>query len=93
VIIACTVSQIIELKWGDWDSNTRRYGPSRRKLRPNLTKGDTYILIFSQSQKECLHFLKQQESINILYESKPAVNKVPGHGMEPRNTVVVFTLK
>lgn len=58
-----------------------------------LKKNDTYTAIFSEGQDKHLNILLKEKSVNIIYKSEKAVNKTPGHGTFPRNTLVVFELK
>jgi hypothetical protein len=53
----------------------------------------TYTIVLNPYQKEYLKQLEDNKDIKILFKSPLAVNKTPGHGAAPRNTVVVFELK
>jgi tRNA (Thr-GGU) A37 N-methylase len=56
-----------------------------------ISKEDTVVCIFSLYQ-EGLNELLACTKIKILYVSPKAINKRPGHGIAPRNTLVVFEL-
>jgi hypothetical protein len=58
-----------------------------------LPSKHTYIVILCCAQmfaKEHDVQLTTNKAINLLYKSPAAVNKNPGHGTKPRNTVYVF---
>ena len=51
------------------------------------------LIILTNHQTRYFNFLKEEEEkkvITILFQSEPAVNRVPGHGTLPRNTVIIF---
>lgn len=81
VIKCANVTQLLTLV------NRTCYG-----LQNNLSKEDTYILIFSVYQKQLLKDFLNIKDINILFKSEECKNNVAGH-TESRNTVVVFELK
>ena len=56
-----------------------------------ISKKDTVVCIFAPYQIG-LNELLACKRIKILYVSPKAVNKRPGHGKAPRNTLVVFEL-
>lgn len=58
----------------------------------NKYKDDTFILIFSPGTDDRLkEFLKLKDKFKILFmNKKKAINTI--HGINPRNTVVVFEL-
>jgi hypothetical protein len=73
-----------EIQFIDW--KTRQY------LLKELPTG-TYIIIVNVVSK----FAKIQEKFDsgdwkVLYKSPYAVNKTPGHGEMPRNSLIVFTV-
>lgn len=58
-----------------------------------LSKDHTYVVIFNKDQqhgKEIYEYLVSFPGITVVYQSKPAVNRVPNHGKTPRNFVVIF---
>ena len=57
-----------------------------------LDPANTYMLVFGFSQYGDLKAFEEQWKGPILFKSKRAVNKQPGHGTYPRNTLVVFEL-
>lgn len=89
VIYTTSTGNIINIKWGNPWGPIEHRTPTTYHVQDVGKKNDTFILIFNHSQKELLKALEKSDLYKIIYKSKPAVNKVPGHGMEPRNTVVV----
>ena len=51
---------------------------------------NTYITIFGASQNTQLETFKRLFKGNILFESVKSVNGKGGHGVFPRNTVVIY---
>jgi hypothetical protein len=62
--------------------NGRRLG----KCKPE----DTYISIFGPHQEPSMQFLEKHPDIKIVFKGAKAVNGNRYHGVEGRNTIVVY---
>jgi hypothetical protein len=94
-IITLSANEVFKYDWpkdADWT-----FQPNEIKST-NLIKfntEDTYIFIFCKEAAGnkfytlCMDFLKKMQGINILHISPMAVNRVPYHGQNPRNYVVI----
>lgn len=60
------------------------------RLRNDLPPENTYYVIFGPGQEGHFERLKRSKRYKIIYKAPKAVNKNPGHGYEPRNTLVIF---
>ena len=61
------------------------------KLDPRLLNvNDTYISIFGPGNAAFLNVFENDSRIKIIYKARKAVNRRPGHGFQPRNTLVVW---
>jgi hypothetical protein len=69
------------------DYYTGKTSVHKYKLEPL----NVYISVFANDQADRLAALKTDKDINILYESRPAINRSWGH-TSSRNTVVVYEL-
>jgi len=82
---------LVNLRMGDavsYDHVKQEYVPSKE-----LKKEHTYIVIAGLHNNLQLNILKKNNKINVLFKGPVAVNKRPGHGRDPRNTIMVFELK
>jgi hypothetical protein len=84
-LVTCRVSDAVTMVW--------KASGVPYVLNKNLRKEHTYIVVFSPIQDMQKEALTTHKEVKILFQSTKAVNKVIGHGVEPRNTVVVFELK
>jgi hypothetical protein len=75
----------------EYDYRTKSYTNEKHIKLPKdiAVKGNTFIFIIGKDQEGRFRALKTHPQLRIIHVSKPAVNKVPGHGTDPRNTVVV----
>lgn len=89
-LLTCVVSDFIQMtQVGTWSDPKYEY-----KLKQPFKPEHTYVFIFGPSNKKQYDFLKTLPDIKIVYESPKAVNRTPGHGNDPRNTlVIVETIK
>lgn len=55
-----------------------------------LSPDNTYIAIFGPHQLTVLDLMLKDSRIKIIYQAQRAVNRRPGHGTYPRNTLVVW---
>lgn len=94
-LISVVVSQIIGYKsnWPVVPSKTECFIREDAAVWTKRRPWHVYVAIFGPTQQEQLNVLKNWKRANILYISKPAVNKNHGHGFLPRNTLVIFELK
>jgi hypothetical protein len=86
--VALTVGQVVRNSW----SPGRTY-PLPYLDNTYINNEDTFIVICGPEQTGTLAFLKTHPELNILFVSKPAINRSPNHDTGPRNTVVVFEKK
>jgi hypothetical protein len=84
-LVTCRVSDAVTT---DWKASGLPY-----VLNKNLRKEHTYIVVFSPTQDKPKEALTTNKKVNVLFQSTKAVNRINGHGTNPRNTVVVFELK
>lgn len=84
-LVTCRVSDAVTT---DWNTAGRPY-----ILNKSLKKEHTYIVVLSPTQDRQMKVLTTHKKVNVLFQSNKAVNKTVGHGITPRNTVVVFELK
>jgi hypothetical protein len=62
----------------------------KETYKNNNLYNHTFLVIFSLSQKIWLHRFLELKGIRIVAMPPLAINKVGGHGDDPRNQLVVF---
>lgn len=82
----------MELRYIVQASGSLRGGYTYTATDKYIQKGDTVILIASVSQEKLLDAIKESPLFKIIFISKPSINLTNGHGLDPRNTVVVLEL-
>jgi hypothetical protein len=84
--------KLIEIGLRHFISNTYNegvgYSPKldTRKLKPE----NTYISVFGPYQAGSMNVFLKDSRVKIIYQAKKAVNRRPGHGTDPRNTLFVW---
>jgi len=87
MIRAVGVSQVFNTDWRSWGE------PPTITYNKTLLPG-TYMVIFAPAQevqKRMFDKLVKTKELTLIYEAPKAVNRRPGHGTDPRNTLVIFS--
>lgn len=91
MVITLSLNQAIAVTWARWDPKKNTHEEHKYSMK-KLDPQHTYIVISSVNNTpnfiECI-----EKNTNVLFKSNRAVNKTPGHGTEPRNTIIVFEMK
>lgn len=90
MVITGSLNTFVNVKFGAWDKKLRKYAENEYTLK-KLDPQHTYVAIASDSQDKLLATI--EKNANVLFKSNKAVNKVPGHGHAPRNTLIIFEIK
>lgn len=86
MVITLRLNQLFKIEYA-------RAGNKIKVVESLLNNQDTYFIIFNKEQymgKEMYETLFNTPGVSVLYQSPPAVNKIPGHGKDPRNFLVIF---
>jgi hypothetical protein len=86
--VTLSTGQIVRNNWVP-----ERWRPDSVLNETYINNEDTFVVICGPDQTRVLNFLKKCPELNVLFVSKPAINRSPNHNTGPRNTVVVFEKK
>lgn len=88
--ITCPTSYVLRKDWVGGAGSGYKVGFSDRFSK--LSKKNTYVLIFGPGSADLEEFLCNSDKVKILHKGKKSVNSTPGHGSNPRNTLVIFEM-
>jgi hypothetical protein len=89
VINTVGVAHVVTSNWNGWS------GPVEHSFNSRIAPG-TYMVVFGAGQGLQLKIFqkaaeKKNSRITVHYEAPQAINRKPGHGQTPRNTLILFT--
>ena len=89
VINTVGVFHVVTSIWNGWG------GQVKHSLNSSIAPG-TYMVVFGAGQGPQLEMFQKAvktkgSRITVHYEAPQAINRKPGHGRTPRNTLILFT--